>query len=243
MDSIFIVGTGRSGTHFTCRALHGFQNIYDPLGGNENSDILKDIAIASIHHHEYPISAINYYKKYKKSTLPNKVFLDQHHPNLFFISKLHKLFDAPIFLYPDRPIEQIVASMLKHKGVLRWFDYAKKNRKNFIPIENQYLGIQDLCQLHEMKLHELCALRAIAHRNRAYVMKNRGMSIRFINYESLVKDQIKEFKSIFSEKEIDKLGNFNVAELGKTSSLQKFRDVLNEEEIAEIQNLTVQFGR
>lgn len=243
MDSIFIVGTGRSGTHFTCRALRGFNNIYEPLEGKESEDILKDIAISSIHHHDYPKNAINYYKNIKKRCPPNKIFLDQHHSNIFYVNDLQKIFKAPIFIYPDRPIEQIVASMLRHRGVLHWFDYAKQKRKNFIPVENQFLGIQDLDQLHKLKLHELCALRAIAHRNRACIMKNRGINIRFINYENLVNDQIKEFKSIFTEEELILMGDFDIVEKGKASSLKKFVEILNEKEISEIQNLYTQFGR
>ena len=40
MKAIFVVGTGRSGTHFTARLLNGFENVYDPLNGKEKSKIL-----------------------------------------------------------------------------------------------------------------------------------------------------------------------------------------------------------
>ena len=243
MDSIFIIGTGRSGTHFTCRALQGFKNIYDPLDGKENGSVLKDIAVASIHHFEYPKNAIDYYIKVKKHIEKNKIFLDQHHPNIFYINNLSKIFTNPIFIYPDRPIEQVVASMLKHRGVLSWFEYAKNKPKNVIPIENQFLGIQELNQLQEMELYELCALRVIAHRNRAILMKNRGMNVRFLNYENLVRDQLAEFNEVFSEQEFDRLGDFDVVEESNSSSLHKFRDILQPQQLARIENLLKQFGR
>ena len=243
MDSLFIIGTGRSGTHFTCRSLRGFNNVFEPLNGKENGRLLKNIALSSINHKIFPQSALNYYKKIKNELEVGKIFLDQHHPNIFYITELNKIFSGPIFLYPQRPIVQIVASMLNHQGVLSWFEYAKRKKISPVPIENQFLGIQDPDQLKQLKLHELCALRVIAHQNRAILMKNRGFDVRFLNYENLVKNQLSAFESVFSKNEITSLGNFRVVEESNFSSLRKFEEILSSKEIIEIRNLEKQQTR
>ena len=58
-----------------------------------------------------------------------------------------------------------------------------------------------------------------------------------------MRDQFSEFKAIFSQYEIDKLGKFEVVEESNFSSLQKFREILSFEVINEIHNLENQFGR
>jgi len=65
LNSIFIVGTGRSGTHFTCRSISGFKNIFDPQTGKENVPVLKQIATSAIHHRSYPQIAKSYYSLLK----------------------------------------------------------------------------------------------------------------------------------------------------------------------------------
>lgn len=48
MDAVFIVGTGRSGTHFTCRSILGFSNAFDPHNGRECLETLRSVAQAAI---------------------------------------------------------------------------------------------------------------------------------------------------------------------------------------------------
>jgi len=240
MDSLFIVGAGRSGTHFACRSLHGFENIFDMFRGEENPSLLKDITISSLLHKQYPPSAIDHYEKMKEITLRENIFLDQHHPNLFYISEITKTFPSAIFLYTERPTLQVVASMLKHPGVLSWFDVAKKNSGK-IPFENQFLGIQERDQLQDMKLYELCTLRVIGHHNRAKLMKKRGFDVRFLNYENLLESQISEFENIFSRAELVQLGEFKSVEKSDKSRSKKYKKVLNEEEVRKINDLENNF--
>ncbi|MGC6390759.1 MAG: hypothetical protein ACON5C_02985 [Alphaproteobacteria bacterium] len=248
MEAIFIIGTGRSGTHFTCRSLAGFKNIFDPLQGKEHGQHLSRIARAAIHHQHYPAKASKYYLCIKNNLGMNQIFVDQHHPNLFFTDTLTDIFPHLIFLYPDRPIHQIVSSMLKHSGVLTWYEYAKKYehnrifRKKPVPFFNQFLGIYESSTLHSYKLHQLCALRVIAHKNRAVLLKRRGQDVRFINYENLIMDQRKEFFSAFTPNELAKLGEFNVAERSQSRSLQKYKEVLSQQQILDIKNIEKTFA-
>ncbi len=239
MRAIFVVGTGRSGTHFTTRLLNDFENTYDPLNGKEDPEILQNVAGAAIHH-RLPSTRIG--KKYQKR-LQHKagIFLDQHHPNLFFVTHWATLLEGIIFLYPQRPIYQIVASMLRHNGVMYWYQYAKKWRCRAIkklPYPNQFLGVRRLADIDALPPHILCAHRVIAHQKtfEHSVPKMNG-SLRSIEYEGLIDDPMREFSRIFSAAELTKLGKFSLTEQPNPHSLTKFHDVLTEEQVSEINAL------
>lgn len=239
MKGIFIVGTGRSGTHFTVRLMNGFQNAWDPMGGQENPDILGDIAKAAIHHRLPSDTTEAYYRKLLEA--PEGILLDQHHPNLFFVSHWTKRLDGVVFLYPQRPAYQIVASMFRYSGVMTWYEYATGLRQrtlNRIPYPNRFLGLERYKDLETLPKHLLCAHRVFAHR-RAFesaVGPARG-ALRGVAYESLVRDPLAEFSRVFSAAEMEQLGPFTLLETPRPESLSKYLDVLTTAQVDEIMAL------
>lgn len=239
MKAIFIIGTGRSGTHFTVRSLKGFKNTFDPLGGNENHEVLMSVAKAAIHHQNYPEVAKAYFQREMKDA--SGVFLDQHHPNIFFLKELLSISEEIVFLYPFRPTYQVVASMLRHEGVLSWYSYATNWRQRLlkpIPFPNQFLGVQSLSDISKLPLHLLCAYRVLAHQD-AFQAANllAPKIVRKINYEALVSDASTEFLRIFKDNELKVLGEFKTIEPPQKGSLVKYLDVLSEGQISEIKEL------
>lgn len=244
MKAVFVVGTGRSGTHFTARLLNGFVDAYDPLSGEEDPAILKDVARSAIHHRLPSPATAQYYQEHLEET-PG-IFLDQHHPNLFFVRHWAALFDGIVFLYPRRPTFQIVASMLRHEGVMRWYDYARRWQNRTIrrlPYPNQFLGLGRFRDINALPAHLLCTYRVIAHR-RAYerFVGELDGALRSVNYEALVYHPFDEFNRVFTADEIGKLGTFNLAEQPKAGSLSKYRDVLSDQQVDEIDALEWQEG-
>ncbi len=242
LNSIFIVGTGRSGTHFTCRSISGFKNIFDPQTGKENVPVLKQIATSAIHHRSYPQIAKSYYSDIKSNLKNDSIFIDQHHPNIFYCPELIKIFSNPIFLFPHRPIIQVVASMINHQGVLNWYKYAKdsmqaNSKTGAIPFPNQFLGLTEFSQLDNLELHQICALRVISHEKMARKMQESDADLRFINYENLVKDQFSEYSKVFSPTELVSLGEFSIVEESSLNSLSKYKEVLTDKQISEILEL------
>lgn len=236
MKGIFIVGTGRSGTHFTVRLLNGFANARDPLNGEENRTILYDVAKAAIHHRMPSQATAEYYRKLLAST--DGVLLDQHHPNLFFLHHWAGMFPGLVFLHPVRPAYQIVASMLRHEGVMAWYDYAGRFRQrtiNRIPYPNRFLGLDRFSDIRTMPRHLLCAHRVLAHR-KAFeaALPGMGGALRGVRYEDLVADPEAEFARVFTPGERAILGPFTLTETPNAASLTKYRDVLDDAQVAEI---------
>lgn len=239
VQAVFIVGTGRSGTHFTCRALAGFANVTDPLGGNEDHDVLKQIALSALYHRPLPSGVLAYYAARKDALGPGQVLLDQHHPNIFFFDQLSRVFDDLVFLYPSRPVVQVVASMLRHKGVLSWYKVARDGLSPLsftrrVPLPNRFLGLRDRTDLDTLPPHLLCALRVLAHNREMARLTASDPRCRTIAYEDLVSDQRAAFEAVFDARERATLGDFEVVEQANPASLDKYREVLSPAQVAEI---------
>ena len=61
--------------------------------------------------------------------------------------------------------------------------------------------------------------------------------MRFLDYESLVRDRDAALAEIFSADELGRLGRHEITVPSTASSLQKYRDALSAEQIAEIEAL------
>ena len=244
MKAVFIVGTGRSGTHFTVRLMKGFEHAWDPLGGKEDPEILRDVATSAIHHRLPSEATARYYRE--RLAEGGGVLLDQHHPNLFFTRHWADMFGGLVFLHPQRPAYQVVASMLRHKGVMSWYRYARNWRQrtiNRIPYPNRFFGVEQFSDLNRLPRHLLCAHRVIAHR-KAYEAQvaEMGGALRAIQYEALVQAPLEEFSRVFTPEELADLGQFTLVETPKKESLSKYQDVLSEAEVAEIMELDAASG-
>ena len=236
MNAIFVVGTGRSGTHFLVRLLAGFEHAHDPFGGRESEAILQDVAKAALHHRMPSEATERHYLDTIGASGP--VLIDQHHPNLFFAHHWAERLDDPVFLYPLRPARQIVASMFRHKGVRSWYAYARRRffaLSDRLPYPNRFLGVDGYLEVETTPLHMLCTQRILAHHRICLEQKARlGDRVRIVTYDALVTDPEAEFARVFTETERARLGGFTLVETPNPASLDKYLDVLTVEQVAEI---------
>lgn len=239
LDGVFVIGTGRSGTHFLARTLAGYENSWDPNQGHENWPVLSSIAKAAIDGKDWPGRASQYYSDTFASKHAGHVLLDQHHSNIFFVPELIAAHANIVFLYPYRPAVQIVASMLRHKGVLSWYKYAQRPRLfRQVPYPNPFLGVAAKSEIKDEPMHMLCARRVIAHHRKfADLQQQYPEQVRKIAYEALVHDPAAELDRVFTDAEKQALGDFNEVEKPNPKSLSKFNDVLDEAQVTEINAL------
>ncbi len=236
MKAIFIVGTGRTGTHFLTRLLSGFDKVVDPFNGEENGRLLLDIAKAAITHLKPSQESVDYYLDIFKR-LDGQVFLDQSHPNLFFVQFWQSLLREVIFLYPKRPIHQVVSSMLQHQGVLSWYQYAIHHADS-VPFPNQFLGLDTIEEIKTTPLHILCAKRYLAHENMFQQQcRQVGKCLRQISYESLIDNPEQAIKTVLTQDELSYLGRFTLEEQPQKESLSKYQSHLTEEQLYDIRQL------
>jgi len=236
-DSIFIIGTGRSGTNHLCRSLLDFNNITDYLDGKENSKILKEVAVSAIKDRQLDNSVIDYYEtQIDTAQSDNKIFLDQCHPNIHHYQQLSDLFKNALFLGIERPVEQIVASMLNHGGVLNWYKKIKNNEFKNIRFPNNFFGVESADELDNLPLHILCAKRALSHKKMSQALA-KNENVKLINFENFVEDKPAEINRLFTKDEIDYFGDYHETQFSNTTTLYKYKQVLTDNQIDDILEL------
>lgn len=235
--SIFIVGTGRSGTHHLCRSLSNFQNINDNRSGKENFKILHTVSCNAITESVISEDILKYYKEQITATNKNnQIFLDQCHPNLHHYTQLNLNFKNSLFLGINRPTEQIVASMFNHTGTRRWYQRLKQDYPKNVKYPNKFFGLQNKDEVYTLPTHILYAKRVIAHKkiNQELLKHN---NFKLVNFTNFVKNKSEELTKIFSDEEMKLLGDFNETEFTNLDTLSKYKNTLSKAQIKEIREL------
>lgn len=160
--SIFIVATGRSGTHFLTNTLIQHPQITDLTGGKENPyvfPLVTQLATTNCNNKHLKSVLIKRYKRLKKMASPCH-FLDQSHPNLWLAKFLVEKIESCRFLILIRNPYSVVYSMLEHKGVRKWVEEWEK-----LPIPNHFLGIseENVDRYKEMSILERSTFRWSSH--------------------------------------------------------------------------------
>ena len=119
---IFIVGTGRSGTHFLDRCLISHPHLTDLTGGKENQYIFRDVVSAATDmqiREKYSQRIIKKYRVLQKAAAPS-LLVDQCHPSLWLSDSLMLAFPGAFFLGLIRNPMSVAYSTMHHGGVKAW---------------------------------------------------------------------------------------------------------------------------
>jgi len=188
---IFVLGNGRSGTHFlaelisTCRTYQ--------YNGEEEPLFSLSCKINIESKTELLPELIELYKGKNN-------YIDKCHPNLWIADKLHDIFPKALFVCAYRDKEGTINSMLKHKGCMSWF-----HRITDFP--NRYLGIESADVISNSTDAELCEYRWQAHQNQIEYLKAKKLTnFFFFDYDNRVKEakRLDYFLRINTDKSIIK---------------------------------------
>lgn len=229
---IFIVGTGRSGTHFLTQCLLTNSKITDLTGGKENLFVFREVVRAALYGGELreglAKKLIERYRFLMRVAAP-KSLLDQSHPNLWLAEQISSGIPSSRFIAIVRDPLSVAYSTLHHAGVLKrlvnWEKY---------PIPNDFLGIDldNVDEYRRMSLMQRSALRWAAHiRQMNKVEQSLAAKVHFVRYEDLCLAGEGELKQLADFLEEDS-AKFSVPDI-KMESLSKKRQ-LNENDQREV---------
>jgi len=179
---IFIVGTGRSGTHFVCSTLIAHPEITDLTNGKENRIVFRAVTDSALNMRQLSPETIFKYKALRLLSF-NAHYIDQSHPNLWHVEQLLKVFPNAKFIGIVRCPFSVTYSMLNHVGVRNHFN----NYMNY-PSPNQFFGINQVNanEYHSLSASSKCALRWCSHMHRLdTVCRAHPSSFLIVNYEQL----------------------------------------------------------
>lgn len=192
---IFIIGSGRSGTHFLTRILCDYQKFNDQNGGQEFHDILEWTTVDAINHEPLREAVFEHYDKcLERAEKKGEIFIDQCQTNLFHVDQLRKKYPKAIFAMPLRSNEQIISSYQRKVGAFRHWNEAARNGKTKKGVgvrpawPNQFLGLQTPEQLKGNE-SDLMIQRCSANKiKQQMVMRDHSDVLYTFKYNDLVHD-------------------------------------------------------
>lgn len=179
---VFILGTGRSGTHWVSSILESHSDIQATVEEPEIFFRATRMALDESTRLELFPEIVDLYQKYHKSVLPQH-YVDKSHPNIWLAEELAEIFPTARFVGVQRGPFATVASMLRHKGVKRWM----KRWREF-PLPNPFLGIDRTTaeDYGKLSLAAKCTLRWRSHALRMeQLQRSMGDKLLVVDYEGL----------------------------------------------------------
>lgn len=225
---IFVIGTGRSGTHFLGRLIGENPSCNLLLEDKEIFPLCKEVNISEYGNKRKLKRLLNKYKKIIKKN-KKKYIIEKSHQNIWIVEELQKEFPNAFFIGIERDVKQVVYSMMRHPGILKWFNLLDTTK------ESHFLGINkgNIHLYDSLTLEEKCAIRWVAHKKRMEYLKHKINNLIVVDYNKICNDYHQEITKL------EKLMNINLreyAELPNFESLHKFKQ-LTEEQIKNIEQI------
>jgi len=230
-EPIFIIGYGRSGTHWLARTLAKHPEIRATIEIQPIFSMVKEMALNFHLEKKYFWQLILRYRWQLLISKPKR-YLDKSHPNLWIAEKLKEAFPAAKFLGIERNPYSAIASALVHRG-----GYAIRRRWKEFPIPNRFLGIdKQIAEVYDsLQPEEKFALSWLSHHKRMTDLGSiLGESLMVIKYEELALQTCRVLGEIEKYLELDQ--QIKVPEV-KYDSLSKWVDQLTDEQIMNIESI------
>ena len=166
-------------------------------------------------------------------------YADKSHQHVLNIDVLIEVFPRAQFIHLIRDARDVVASMLKHPGVLNWFNNNSVNKNSIMP--STWFGITDKQHYEEWEnwsLEKRCALRWLSWFHEAEHISNDMSDLQWysVKYEDLVQ---------FPEKALEDLFNFIGLEpipksmiKARSTSVGKWKYQLNNSQLDDILSIS-----
>ena len=179
---IFVVGTGRSGTHWLGYIIGAHPDVVatverPPIFPWVTQMALRPETVRAL----YP-RLVRRYRHEHGAVLP-KHYLDKSHPNIWIAELLAESLPEALFVGIRRDAFGTVNSMLQHEGVLSWI-----HRWREFPLPSRFLGVnRDSAEAYDaLPLEAKCAVRWKAHvLQLAHLEGVLGDRLLVLDYESL----------------------------------------------------------
>lgn len=232
---IFIIGTGRSGTHWLGWTMERHPELVVTIERPEIFSRVTEMAIWPDREPRLMPDLIRRYQAERRLAAPLH-YVDKSHPNIWLVDSLATAFPEARFIGMRRDPRATVASMLKKPEVRRWVE----TWQNF-PIPNRFLGITTELAPHygSLSVAARCALRWRAHTDQLDLLARKWPDlVMILDYEALQADPEGEMLRL---QQFLGLEQPLVVPEVKQESLKKWESQLSAEEVEAI--LEVAEGR
>jgi hypothetical protein len=233
---IFIIGTGRSGTHLIGRTVASHPDIE---GHIENPNHFMLSAYIAAYQDILPNFITqqlkrNLVKRYNAllSASHHNFILDKSHANIWLAEYLTNAMPNALFVGVLRDPLPTVSSMMQHKDVMSWY---KKIPQRW---PNRFLGItkDNVACFRKLSLEQKCVLRWQSHKRELIRLQNviPAKRLMLINYEEFLIDPGPHLDKLANFIEIENRYQYESLQL---ESLDKWQNGLSPLQLENIQAL------
>lgn len=229
---IFVLGCGRSGTHWLGYILAGHPNIHVTVEKKRIFNKVTAMALNPAEKKRLLKPLIKWYR-FEHALVAPCHYADKSHPNIWLVEELALVFPNALFIGIQRNPYGTVSSMLKHRGVREWCE-----RWQDFPVPNLFLGITraNVDNYKKLSLVGRCAMRWLSHSERMKQLQRRYPErVYVLQYEALIGNTQEELQRL---QEFLKLSTPIPTLEVKHESLDKWRNNLSTEDCAEIEGVT-----
>lgn len=227
-DPVFVLGTGRSGTHWVAWILEPHAELETLIEKPPIFEWVTEMAIDPTAEERLVPPLLKRYRLEAVAARPNRL-LDKSHPNIWLAEHLAEAFPRAQFIGVLRDVFGTVASSLRHEGVRYWAEHWED-----YPVPNRFLGLtKDNREAYaRLSLAGRCAVRWRTHLHRLDALETiLGERMIRLRYRDLQLDTGRELARLQAflglENEIPR------PEI-KAGSLERWKDDLSADQIAEI---------
>ncbi|MDZ5696130.1 sulfotransferase [Chelativorans sp. M5D2P16] len=227
-DPIFVLGTGRSGTHWVAWILEPHTALHTLIEKPPIFNWVTEMAIDPSAEARLLPGLLRRYQLEAASARPKRL-LDKSHPNIWLAEQLAEAFPAARFIGVLRDVFGTVASSLRHEGVRYWAE-----NWDAYPVPNRFLGVsEDNREAYaRMSLAGRCAVRWHAHLRRLDELETvLGERMIRMRYHKLQTDTAQELQRLQEFLDLD--DPIARPEI-KSKSLVRWKEDLSEQQVAEI---------
>lgn len=227
-DPVFVLGTGRSGTHWVAWILEPHAALHTLIEKPPVFRWVTEMAIDPAAEGRLLPNLLQRYRLEAASARPRRL-LDKSHPNIWLAEKLAEAFPAARFIGVLRDVFGTVASSLRHEGVRYWVE-----NWDAYPVPNRFLGISEENRdaYARMSLAGRCAVRWHTHLRRLdeleTVLGDRMIRMRYHELQTNTTQELSRLQEFLELQEPIPQPKVN------SDSLSRWRKDLSEQQIAEI---------
>lgn len=225
---IFVLGTGRSGTHWLGDIMAAHPGIAATVEKPPAFTWVVELAMQPGKMDQLFPKLVRRYR-YEHADVAPRHFLDKSHPSLWIADALAEAFPEAIFVAIRRDVFGTVNSMLQHEGVMRWIHGWRS-----FPLPNRFLGITSATAeaYAALPLEARCAVRWKAHMRQLDRLGRRlGPRMLELNYDDLQTDTAAQLERIVNFLE---LASPLPLPTIKRRSLDRWREELTEAQQANV---------
>ena len=234
---VFILGTGRSGTHWLAESLGSEPALAVTLEVQPRFGWSTTMALDQRRRQDLLGRLINNYRLAQWWHAPRRL-VDKAHPNIWLAESLLEAFPGASFLGIQRQVHATVASMVRCPPVMAWH-----RRWRDFPVPNRFLGISRAYaeRYDSLSAVERCTLRWLAHRDRMRELRPiLGDRLLVVCYEEMMDDVLATLERVASF-----IGFKRGSELPavRSESRSKWQQVLSPEDVDAIDAIVAEWDR